>query len=155
MRSSGTAATSRRYTGRSASDRIERAAPNGATASSAPNQRGGGTAPRSGRGGVARRPRISAVETVRMTAAAATAARRPNATAIGPASGDPAMFPAKYAPSTSQIALPSCARGTVAEISANITGSEAEPDQYSADPTNAPCQSPSGTNDQTPRVEAT
>ena len=80
-------------------------------------------------GGVARSPRISAVETVRRTAAAATAARRPNVAAIGPASGAPAMFPAKYAPRSSPIALPSCARGTAAAISANMTGSEAEPDQ--------------------------
>src|SRR2546430_146283 len=126
-----------------------------AAASTGHKARGGGNGPGWGRGAVARRPGIGAVETVSRTAATATAARRPNPTAIGPASGDPAMFPAKYAPSTSPIALPSCARGTVAEISANITGSEAEPDQYSADPRNAPCQSPSGTNDQTPRVEAT
>src|SRR5439155_511452 len=83
-------------------------------------------------------------------------ANRPAATARPaaptPATGAPMMFPAKYAPRTIPRARPSSGRGVVDVMYAMMSGSPAVPDQYRADPTNAPCQSVSGTNVATPRA---
>ena len=114
--------------------------------------RGGRNGPRSTCGGTDRRPKVRAAEPARSTAAIATAARNPIDAAMTPATGAPMMFPAKYAPRTIPRARPSSRRGVVDVTYAMMSGSPAVPDQYRADPTNAPCQSVSGTNVATPRA---
>src|SRR2546430_1332106 len=149
-RSSGIAATSRKYTGRSASETIERPAANGVIPRRIQNVRGGRNDPRSTCGGTARSPNVSAAEPARSAAAIAIAARNPIDDASTPAIGAPTMLPAKYAPRTIPSARPSSLRGVVDVTYAMLSGRPAVPDQYNAEPTNAPCQSVSGTNVATP-----
>ena len=101
---------------------------------------------------MARSPNVSAAEPARSAAAIAIAARKPIDAASTPAIGAPMMLPAKYAPRTMPSARPSSARGVVEVTYAMMSGRPAVPDQYSAEPMNAPCQSLSGTNVATPRA---
>ena len=128
-RSRGIAATSRRYTGRNASETIESSAAKGVIARRIQNVRGGRNGPRSECGGTDRSPNVRAAEAASSAAAIAMATRNPNNAAITPASGAPMMLPAKYAPSTIPSPRPSSARGVVEVTYAMMSGRPAVPDQ--------------------------
>ena len=84
---------------------------------------------RSRMGAEAVMPKTSAAESANAPTARAIVPRRPIVAAIGPASGDPRMFPKKYAPKTSPSARPSAPRGVVVASCAERTGTAALPDQ--------------------------
>src|SRR5205807_472414 len=84
----GIAATSRRYTGRNASDTIESIAANGVIARRIQNARGGRKGPRSTCGGMDRRPNVRAADPARSAAAIAMAARKPTDAASTHAIGE-------------------------------------------------------------------